>query len=70
MLSKVSNNLQRSAFARRSFAKKIKVTQPICDLDGDEMTRIIWDKIKATVSFPIILVLCYFILAYPSLSRS
>jgi isocitrate dehydrogenase len=48
MLSRVSNNLNRSAFARRAFASKIKVAQPVCDLDGDEMTRIIWDKIKDT----------------------
>lgn len=33
-----------------SFAK-IKVENPIVDLDGDEMTRIIWDKIKKTVGF-------------------
>jgi isocitrate dehydrogenase len=26
--------------------KKIKVTNPIAELDGDEMTRIIWHSIK------------------------
>ena len=26
--------------------KKIKVLNPIVELDGDEMTRIIWDFIK------------------------
>jgi len=46
MLSRATLNIQRSAFARRAFASKIKVTQPVCDLDGDEMTRIIWDSIK------------------------
>ena len=45
MLSKV--------LAKRCFAtqfKKIKVAQPVVDLDGDEMTRIIWDWIKKKVS--------------------
>lgn len=43
--------LTRTALARRGFASKLKVAQPICDLDGDEMTRIIWDWIKEKVSF-------------------
>jgi isocitrate dehydrogenase len=38
------------AFARRNFASKIKVTQPVVDMDGDEMTRIIWQWIKEKVS--------------------
>jgi isocitrate dehydrogenase len=29
---------------------KIKVTNPVVDLDGDEMTRIIWKWIKDLVS--------------------
>jgi isocitrate dehydrogenase len=37
------------AFARRNFASKIKVTQPVVDMDGDEMTRIIWQWIKEKV---------------------
>jgi isocitrate dehydrogenase len=32
--------------ARRNFASKIKVAQPVVDLDGDEMTKIIWGWIK------------------------
>lgn len=28
--------------------KKIKVTNPIVEMDGDEMTRIIWHLIKET----------------------
>ncbi|HLH93346.1 MAG TPA: NADP-dependent isocitrate dehydrogenase [Xanthobacteraceae bacterium] len=31
---------------------KIKVTNPICDLDGDEMTRIIWQLIKDRLIHP------------------
>jgi len=29
---------------------KIDVANPVVDLDGDEMTRIIWDLIKNKVS--------------------
>lgn len=39
MLSKISSR----GFANLS---KIKVAQPVVDLDGDEMTRIIWQWIK------------------------
>lgn len=31
--------------------KKIKVVNPVVDLDGDEMTRIIWADIKSKVGF-------------------
>src|SRR3546814_17170103 len=31
---------------------KIKVKNPIVELDGDEMTRIIWAKIKETLILP------------------
>ena len=31
---------------------KIKVTNPVVELDGDEMTRIIWQKIKDTLIHP------------------
>jgi isocitrate dehydrogenase len=30
--------------------KRIKVTNPVVDMDGDEMTRIIWQLIKDKVS--------------------
>ncbi len=32
--------------------KKIKVENPVVDMDGDEMTRIIWDLIKQKLIFP------------------
>jgi isocitrate dehydrogenase len=34
--------------SKRSFAtfRKVKVTQPVVDCDGDEMTRVIWGWIK------------------------
>ena len=31
---------------------KIKVTNPVVELDGDEMTRIIWQYIKDTLIHP------------------
>jgi isocitrate dehydrogenase len=31
---------------------KIKVMNPIADLDGDEMTRVIWQMIKDKLIFP------------------
>ncbi|GIT07869.1 MAG: hypothetical protein CM1200mP30_14990 [Pseudomonadota bacterium] len=31
---------------------KIKVLNPVVEMDGDEMTRIIWDKIKHNLILP------------------
>ena len=31
---------------------KIKVTNPVVELDGDEMTRIIWEMIKDKLILP------------------
>jgi len=46
-----------TAFLRRSFEgeefmAKIKVANPVVDLDGDEMTRIIWQLIKDKLILP------------------
>lgn len=32
--------------------KRIEVKNPVVELDGDEMTRIIWEKIKESLIFP------------------
>jgi isocitrate dehydrogenase len=32
--------------------KKIKVDNPVVELDGDEQTRVIWDMIKKQLIFP------------------
>jgi len=37
---------------RRGLATKIKVKNPVVELDGDEMTRIIWQNIKDKFIFP------------------
>ena len=40
---------------------KIKVKNPVADLDGDEMTRVIWELIKEKLIFPYLdLLLLYF----------
>ena len=38
--------------SRDTFMAKIKVKTPVVDLDGDEMTRIIWDLIKKKLILP------------------
>jgi len=32
--------------------QKIKVAKPVVEMDGDEMTRIIWDQIKKKLILP------------------
>jgi isocitrate dehydrogenase len=54
-----------ATFARRSFASKIKVVQPVCDLDGDEMTKIIWNWIKEKVSASTHFLLTHGLVAHP-----
>jgi len=43
-------------FGARSFSsfKKIKVSNPVVDLDGDEMTRVIWSEIKKKVDITLL----------------
>lgn len=36
-------------FSEREMTNKIVVTKPVVELDGDEMTRIIWKKIREEV---------------------
>lgn len=43
-------------------ATRIKVANPVVDLDGDEMTRIIWANIKEKVLLIIIKLLCFYVL--------
>jgi hypothetical protein len=48
----VANKMLSKIAYKRSFAtfSKVKVAQPVVELDGDEMTRIIWKWIKEKVS--------------------
>ena len=43
--------------------KRIEVARPVVELDGDEMTRIIWEKIKETLIFPYLKVNIHILLA-------
>lgn len=55
MLSKLSHT-------RRTFGatfKKLKVDKPVVDLDGDEMTRVIWKWIKDVVRYFFAFYSCY-----------
>lgn len=46
-------SLRAAAFVRTmATANKIKVKNPVVELDGDEMTRIIWDDIKTKFIHP------------------
>lgn len=33
-------------------AKRVVAAKPVVEMDGDEMTRIIWEKIKEKLIFP------------------
>lgn len=33
-------------------SKRVVATKPVVEMDGDEMTRIIWEKIKEKLIFP------------------
>lgn len=47
--------LKTSANGLRAYstgARRIKVDNPVVDLDGDEMTRIIWSDIKEKLIHP------------------
>jgi isocitrate dehydrogenase len=41
-----------SVATARSYATKIKVSTPVVEMDGDEMTRIIWHKIRNELILP------------------
>lgn len=47
-------------------AKRVEAANPIVEMDGDEMTRIIWEKIKERLIFPYVKVDCkYYDLGLP-----
>ena len=51
MFSKVA---QRSLTTSAACAGRIKVAKPVVEMDGDEMTRIIWHKIRERMILPYI----------------
>ncbi|KAH9381343.1 hypothetical protein HPB48_011117 [Haemaphysalis longicornis] len=51
--------------------KRIEVQNPVVELDGDEMTRIIWEKIKEELIFPFLKLDCkYYDLGLPSRDKT
>ncbi|CAH1104176.1 unnamed protein product [Psylliodes chrysocephalus] len=52
----------------RNYAtKRVEAKNPIVEMDGDEMTRIIWEKIKESLIFPYVKVEClYYDLGLPN----
>lgn len=72
MLSKLTRTcfsvrlVSKSFCAPLSTANRIKVANPVVELDGDEMTRIIWEKIKEKLIFPYLDLECkYYDLGLP-----
>ena len=47
-----NNSAMFRAFASSAAFKKIVVSKPVVEMDGDEMTRIIWDSIKKKLILP------------------
>eukprot|EP00455_Lapot_gusevi_P012880 TRINITY_DN161_c0_g1_i2.p1 TRINITY_DN161_c0_g1~~TRINITY_DN161_c0_g1_i2.p1 ORF type:complete len:458 (+),score=206.23 TRINITY_DN161_c0_g1_i2:61-1374(+) len=66
------SGLQQRVFARCfSAGKKIKVQNPVVELDGDEMTRIIWSSIKDKLILPYLDVdLKYYDLGLPNRDKT
>lgn len=64
VISEITQNLDvdfgQVIFIFTDGTKRIKVANPVVEMDGDEMTRIIWEKIKETVR-------TYFIFLYKML---
>jgi isocitrate dehydrogenase len=52
MLSKQFATLNRALFTYGFASQKIKVKNPVAELDGDEMTRIFWQQIKDELIHP------------------
>ena len=50
--SVLKTSATRTAAMSYSTASRIKVANPVVDLDGDEMTRIIWADIKDKLILP------------------
>ncbi|XP_077300846.1 isocitrate dehydrogenase [NADP] cytoplasmic-like [Arctopsyche grandis] len=69
----MSSALKKVAFASAnlgaralSSGKRIVAVNPVVEMDGDEMTRIIWEKIKERLIFPYVQVDCkYYDLGLP-----
>lgn len=52
MISRQFVTLNKALFTYGFASQKIKVKNPVAELDGDEMTRIIWKQIKEELINP------------------
>ncbi|KAG8188186.1 hypothetical protein JTE90_019464 [Oedothorax gibbosus] len=68
VLANSSKNVKSKSSAIRKYGtdRRIVVAKPVVELDGDEMTRVIWEKIKEKLIFPYLKVEClYYDLGLP-----
>ncbi|OWR43245.1 NADPH-specific isocitrate dehydrogenase [Danaus plexippus plexippus] len=59
---------EQTIVSRRKYgtAKRVVASKPVVEMDGDEMTRIIWEKIKEKLIFPYVKLDClYYDLGLP-----
>lgn len=62
----IGNTLRVSQNSSRKYASRVTAKNPVVEMDGDEMTRIIWEKIKERLIFPYVKVEClYYDLGLP-----
>jgi isocitrate dehydrogenase len=66
-----TTSTEQKRFASTRQPQKIKVKNPVVDLDGDEMTRIIWDEIKKKLILPYLdLNILYYDLGLPNRDKT
>ncbi|XP_031343709.1 isocitrate dehydrogenase [NADP], mitochondrial-like [Photinus pyralis] len=64
--SQLQNKLTCGSTQSRKYASRVVAKNPVVEMDGDEMTRIIWEKIKERLIFPYVKVEClYYDLGLP-----
>jgi isocitrate dehydrogenase len=51
--------MQVNVYCILAVVNKIKVANPVVEMDGDEMTRIIWQKIRNEVPIMFFIVIFY-----------
>ncbi|CAG9825477.1 unnamed protein product [Phaedon cochleariae] len=68
-LKNITKSLKEVAtfsLSRNYATKRVEAKKPVVEMDGDEMTRIIWEKIKESLIFPYVKLEClYYDLGLP-----
>ncbi|VDN34930.1 unnamed protein product [Gongylonema pulchrum] len=71
LVALLGGQLRGFATSSRCMREKIKVANPVVDLDGDEMTRIIWAEIKKKLILPYLDIdIKYYDLGLPNRDRT